>query len=395
MNHLTDVDVQNKRVLVRVDFNVPIEDGQVKDDTRLQAVLPTLEYLQKQGAKIILCSHLGKPKGKKVKELSLAPVAKKLSKILNKNVMFCPECIGDEVKKTIDGLSAGDMLLLENLRFHPGEQANDKEFARNLGELADVYVNDAFGVAHREHASVCGVTSFVPECCAGFLLQKEIDYLSKVLKSPKRPFVAVLGGSKVSSKLGVLYAFIDKVDKIIVGGAMANTFLAAQGYCLGRSKVEQELFQEALEIIVKAKDKKVGFYLPVDFICGTGVKEKIGKGVCPFQEVPANEMALDIGPATSFLYAEVLKDAKSVVWNGPMGAFENSAFAQGSLNLAEDIARVDGLTVVGGGDTDALVHRAGLRDKYSFISTGGGSFLRFMEGHPLPALVALENCAQK
>lgn len=395
MRYLADIDVKNKKVLVRVDFNVPLEDGVVRDDTRIRASLKTIDHLQEQGAKIILCSHLGKPKGEKNLKFSLKPVAQRLGELLHKEVKFCPDCIGEIAQSMVKGLKSGEVLLLENLRFYPGEQQNDLDFAKELAKLADIYINDAFGVAHRAHASVVGVTKAVKECGAGFLLQKEIEYLSKALKQPKRPFVAVLGGAKVSTKLGILKAFLEKVDKIIVGGAMANTFLSAKGYKLGASLVEVDLLETAREILNKAKKKNVAFYLPVDFICGPGPEEKVGKGVCPFLEIPENEMALDIGPATSILYAEALKDAKTVVWNGPMGAFENPAFSQGSLNLAEDISRVDGLTIVGGGDTDALIHKAGVVEKLSFVSTGGGSFLKFMEGNELPALLALEECEQK
>lgn len=392
MLYLKDLEVKGKRVLVRVDYNVPLEEQRVVDDTRIRASLPTLTYLKEQGAKIILCSHLGKPKGEVKPELSLKPVAERLKELLQAEVFFVEDCIGDKVLAASEKLKEGEILVLENLRFYAGEQKNDLEFAKKLAQIGEVYVNDAFGVAHREHASVAGITQYFSVCAAGLLLEKELQYLGESLKEPKRPFVAILGGAKVSTKLGILKAFLDKVDKIIVGGAMANTFLASQGFSLGNSLIETELLDTAKEIMALAKEKKVGFYLPVDFIVGVNPKEKIGKGVCPYQEVPRDEMALDIGPATSLLYAEVLKDAKTVVWNGPMGAFENPAFAQGSLNLAEDVARVDGLTIVGGGDTDSLIHKAGVAERLSFISTGGGSFLKFLEGKPLPALEALKKC---
>jgi len=394
MLYLKDVEVAGKRVLVRVDYNVPLDGDRVVDDTRIRASLPTLKYLREKGAKIILCSHLGKPKGTVKPEFSLKPVAKRLSELIEQEVQFVEDCIGDKVLARANELKKGEILLLENLRFYAGEQDNDADFASKLAQVAEVYVNDAFGVAHRKHASVAAICQYVAVCCAGFLLEKELQYLGENLKQPERPFVAVLGGAKVSTKLGILKAFIKKVDKIIVGGAMANTFWAAQGFNMGNSLVEPELFEEAREILNLAREKGVKLYLPVDFITGISPKEKIGKGVCPYQEVPEEEMALDIGPATSTLYAEVRKYAKTVIWNGPMGAFENPVFAQGSLNLTEDIARVDGLTIVGGGDTDSLIHKAGGVDRFSFISTGGGSFLKFLEGKPLPALVALEECTE-
>ena len=394
MLFLDQVDIRDKRVIMRVDYNVPLNDGVITDDNRIRASLPTINYILEKGASLVLCSHLGKPKGEKVSGLSLKPVAERLQELLDKDVIMAPDCMGEEVLILAQNLKPGQIMLLENLRFHSGEQKNDPDFARELAKMGEVYVNDAFGVAHRPHASVVGITRYMSKCCAGLLLEKEWKYLGKALKNPERPFVAVSGGAKVSSKLGIINSLLDKVDRLIIGGAMANTFLQAQGVNMGRSLVEKDLVSEAREILAKAREKGVSLYLPVDFIVGTGPEGEIGSGVCPYQDIPEEEMALDIGPATHILFTEVLKDARTVVWNGPMGAFENSHFAMGSLNLAESIARLDGLTIVGGGDTDALIHKAGLTEKFSFISTGGGSFLQFLEGRELPAFKALEECGQ-
>lgn len=394
MLFLEQVDIQGKRVLMRVDYNVPLDDGVITDDNRIRASLPTINYILDKGASLVLCSHLGKPKGKKKPKLSLKPVAERLQELLDRDVIMAPDCIGEEVFALAQNLKPGQVMLLENLRFHPGEQKNDPDFARELAKMGEVYVNDAFGVAHRAHASVVGVVKNISVCCAGLLLEKEWKYLSRALQNPERPFVAVSGGAKVSSKLGILNSLLDKVDCLLIGGAMANTFLRAQGVNMGRSLVEEDLIPEAREILAKARQKGVSVYLPVDFIAGTGPDGEIGSGVCPYQDIPQEEMALDIGPATHILFTEALKCARTVVWNGPMGAFENSHFAMGSKNLAETIASLDALTIVGGGDTDALIHKAGLTGKFSFISTGGGSFLQFLEGRELPAFKALEECGQ-
>ena len=394
MLFLEQVDIQGKRVLMRVDYNVPLDDGVITDDNRIRASLPTINYILDKGASLVLCSHLGKPKGKKKPKLSLKPVAERLQELLDRDVIMAPDCIWEEVFALAQNLKPGQVMLLENLRFHPGEQKNDPDFARELAKMGEVYVNDAFGVAHRAHASVVGVVKNISVCCAGLLLEKEWKYLSRALQNPERPFVAVSGGAKVSSKLGILNSLLDKVDCLLIGGAMANTFLRAQGVNMGRSLVEEDLIPEAREILAKARQKGVSLYLPVDFIAGTGPDGEIGSGVCPYQDIPQEEMALDIGPATHILFTEALKCARTVVWNGPMGAFENSHFAMGSKNLAETIASLDALTIVGGGDTDALIHKAGLTGKFSFISTGGGSFLQFLEGRELPAFKALEECGQ-
>ncbi len=390
MKYIDEVNLKGKRVLARLDLNVPLKDGKVQDDSRIKAALPTIEYLIKQGAKIILCSHLGKPKGKIVPELSLKPVAKRLSELLGKEVKMAPNVVGEEVKKLVEDLKEGDVLLLENLRFHPGETKNDPDFSKELASLADVYVNDGFGVVHRAHASVVGVPKLVDVKCAGFLIKKEIEYLKDALQSPKRPFVLIAGGAKVSTKIGVINNLISKVDRIIIGGAMANTFRKAQGYPVGKSLVEDEYLDKAKEILKKAKDLKVALYLPVDYVMGESLEAEKPLGTFPYQNIDENGMILDTGPATHVLFSEVLKDAKTVVWNGPMGAFENPAFSQGSFGLAQAVASVDGLVIVGGGDTDALIHKCNIQDKISFISTGGGSFLEFLEGKELPGLKALE-----
>lgn len=392
MQYIDQIPLKGQRVLARVDFNVPLDkQGKITDDSRIKAALPTLQFILQQGGKLILCSHLGKPKGQRRPELSLKPVAIRLEELLGEKVLLAPDCIGPEVEKLANDLQPGEILLLENLRFHAGETKNDPDFSEQLSRLADVYVSDAFGVVHRAHASVAGITRFVKVKAAGFLLKKEIEYLDQALAKPKQPFVLISGGAKVSTKLGILNNLLDKVDRIIIGGAMANTFLKAQGFTVGRSLVEDDLLEDAKKIMELAKAKKVGFYLPVDFILGKGLDDKQPLGIAPFQNVLEEAMILDTGPATHALFSEVLRDARTVVWNGPMGAFENPTFSQGSFGLAQSVASVQGLTIVGGGDTDALIHQCNLVDKISFISTGGGSFLEFLEGKKLPGIVSLES----
>ncbi|WP_291321057.1 phosphoglycerate kinase [Desulfonatronospira sp.] len=391
MKFIDGMDLSGKTILVRVDFNVPLKDGRVQDETRIQASIPTLKYAMKQNARLVLCSHLGKPKGRKMPELSLAPVAERLGSILGMNIPLAPDCIGEQTREMVNGLESGGVLMLENLRFHPGEEKNDDDFSKELSRMGEVYVNDAFGVSHRAHASVVGVTRHMSSCLGGLLLKKEWEYLSKV-GDPARPFVLIAGGAKVSSKLGVLENLLDKVDAMLIGGAMANTFIKANGYSVGTSRVEDDLLDKAREIMQKAMDMNVQFYLPVDFMLGQGPDAESGEGVCPFQGIPAHLMALDIGPATCTLFSEVLHRAKTVIWNGPMGAFENRPFSQGSRNIAEIAAGLQATTIVGGGDTDALIHELKLQDKYSFISTGGGSFMEFLEGKTLPGFKALEEC---
>ncbi len=394
MQFIDDLDVSGKTVLVRVDYNVPLKDGRVQDETRIQASIPTLEYALKHNARLVLCSHLGKPKGQVRSELSLAPAAERLGTILGKAVALAPDCIGEETLEMVRSLEPGQILMLENLRFHPGEEKNDDEFSRELARMGDIYVNDAFGASHRSHASVVGVTGHIPSCSGGLLLKKEWEYLSKV-GDPERPFVLIAGGVKVSSKLGVLENLLRRVDAMLIGGAMANTFVKAQGFSVGTSRVEDDLLDKAREIMQQAREKKVQFYLPVDFMLGQGPDDESRAGVCPFQAIPEHLMALDIGPATCTLFAEVLHRAKTVIWNGPMGAFEFRPFSQGSRNIAEIVAGLHATTIVGGGDTDSLIHELDLQDRFSFISTGGGSFMEFLEGKTLPGFKALEECSSK
>ncbi len=390
MRFLDEINVSGKRVLIRVDYNVPLKGETIVDDNRIRQSLPTLKLALDGGASLVICSHLGRPKGAPAAEFSLQPVARHLSTLLEQEVLMAPDCVGPEVSAMAAGLQPGQVLLLENLRFHAGETKNDPEFSRQLADLGDVYVNDAFGASHRAHASVVGVTGYMDTCCGGLLLKKEWQYLGEALQEPKRPFVAIIGGAKVSSKLGILKSLMNKVDSMIVGGAMANTFRKAQGFEVGTSLVEDDLLEEAMAVMVEAREKGVKFYLPVDFILGTDPKAGIASGVRTYQDVPADEMILDTGPASHTLFAEVIKDAATVIWNGPMGAFENPAFAQGSINLCRVAAAISGMTILGGGDTNVIVEQTGLTDKFSFISTGGGSFLEFLEGKELPAFAALE-----
>ncbi|WP_211236333.1 phosphoglycerate kinase [Desulfovibrio inopinatus] len=391
---LDEMDLNGKKLLIRVDYNVPLDGDRITDDHRIRASIPTLTYALEKGAALVLCSHLGKPKGKVVPELSLVPVAKRLESLLGRPVTMASDCLGEQVHSMVEALKPGDVVMLENLRFHEGETKNDDSFAKDVAQGFDLYVCDAFGVSHRPHASVVGFPKYTPACCAGFLLKKEWDYLGGALKDPKRPFLAISGGAKVSSKLGILKNLLGKVDAMIIGGAMANTFLAAQGYDVGKSLVEPDLFDAAKEILDEARQKKVGFYLPVDFVVSTDAGKSLGDmracGTRPFAAIGADEMAMDVGPASRALFAEVVAMSETIVWNGPVGAFENSAFANGSLALAEAVAESSAVSIVGGGDTDALVHVAGVTEKMSFISTGGGSFMEFMEGKVLPAFAALE-----
>ena len=390
MKNIKDIDIRGKKVLIRVDFNVPLdEQGNITDDIRIRSVLPTLNYALDENAAIIVCSHLGRPKGQRRPEFSLAPAAKRLSRLLAKEVKLAPDCIGPEVEDLAAALKPGEILLLENLRFHPEEQANDEEFARRLADLAEVYINDAFAVAHRAHASVVGIPRFMKERAAGFLLQKEMDYFHRSVSDPTRPLVAIIGGAKVSSKLGALTNLMDRVDKMIIGGAMANTFLKSQGIDVGRSRVEEDLLTTAAELVVKAREKGVKFYLPVDCIVAPEVDAKAETKRVTSQEIPAQWMALDIGPASTLLFNEALEDARTIIWNGPMGVFEIDAFSRGTMAMVQAVARSHALTIVGGGDTDVAIHRAGEFDSISYVSTGGGAFLMLMEGKQLPGVEAL------
>ena len=392
MKNISDLVVKGKTVLIRVDFNVPLdEQGNITDDIRIRGVLPTINYALDEHAKVIIISHLGRPEGQRQEKYSLAPVAKRLSRLLEKEVKLAPDCIGPEVEAMVGQMAFGDVLLLENLRFHEEEKKNDPEFCRQLAKLADVYINDAFAVAHRAHASVVGVVEFFQECAAGFLLQKEMDYFHRSVSNPSRPLVAIVGGAKVSSKLGALRNMIDRVDKMIIGGAMANTFLKAQGYEVGTSRVEDDLLETANELVAKALKQGVKLYLPVDCIVADRFDSKAANKITTAQEVPKSWMILDIGPASTLLFGEALEDAGTIIWNGPMGAFEMDAFSRGTMAMVQKLAASQALTIVGGGDTDVAVHRAGESNNISYISTGGGAFLMLMEGKVLPGVAALEN----
>lgn len=386
------VDLKGKRVFIRADFNVPIdEQGNITDDGRIRSTLPTINRAIDEGAKVVLASHLGRPKGKPTPKYSLAPVAKRLSRLLDKDVKFLDDCIGPDVEFTVQGMRPGDVVLLENLRFHPEEEKNDAGFAKALASLADVYVNDAFGTAHRAHASTYGITKHVKYSVAGFLMKKEITYLQKTVANPVRPFVAILGGAKVSGKIGVIENLKDKVDKIIVGGAMALTFIKANGYETGNSLVEPEMFDAAERIRKSVAQSGTKFYLPVDFVVAENMNGTAATKIVTSQEIPQGWMGLDIGPATTRLFAEAIQDAKTIIWNGPMGMFEKDAYSRGTFAIAHAVADAYALTIVGGGDTDVAVHRAGVSDSISFISTGGGASLELLEGKELPGLSALMN----
>ena len=391
MKNIRDLDIKGKKLLIRVDFNVPMDDQlNITDDTRIRGVLPTLNHALDENARVIICSHMGRPKGMRRPELSLAPVAKRLSRLLEKEVALAPDCVGEETRALVEAMQPGSVLLLENLRFHAEEQQNDDGFASQLASLCDVYINDAFAVAHRAHASVVGVTRFVEECAAGFLLQKEMDYFHRSVRDPMRPLVAVIGGAKVSSKLGALHNLMDRVDKMLIGGAMANTFLKSMGLDMGQSRVEDDLLDTARELVSKAKRQGVKLYLPVDCIVADRFDARAETKRVTVQEVPQDWMVLDIGPATNLLFAEALEEARTIIWNGPMGAFEMDAFSRGTMAMVQHLARSHALTIVGGCDTDVAVHRAGESSNISYISTGGGAFLMLMEGKKLPGVEALE-----
>ncbi len=391
MKTIKDADITGKRVLIRVDLNVPLDENQnIVDDSRIRAVLPTLQYALDHNVKIIIASHMGRPKGKVVPELSLAPVAKRLGRFLEKDVFMASDCLGSDIKELVNKMKRGDVILLENLRFHPEEQKNDDKFAKGLAELCDVYVNDAFAVSHRKNASVVGITKFAPISAAGFLLQNELNYFEKAMTDPKRPLVAIVGGAKVSSKIGALENMIQHVDKFIIGGAMANTFLKSTGCDMGKSKVEMDLIDVAAAIINKAVENGIKFYLPVDAVVASHFDAHAPIRIVPVQEIPQDWMALDIGPATSLLYSEVLYDAKTIVWNGPLGVFEMDAFSRGTIAMVHSVANSYALSIVGGGDTDVAIHRSGEEDRITYISTGGGAFLSLLEGKTLPAVAALD-----
>jgi len=384
------VDLKGKRVFIRADFNVPLDDdGNITDDGRIRSTLPTINYALDAGAKVILASHLGRPKGKPNPKYSLAPVAKRLNRLLNKEVQFAKDCIGPDVEHMVAGMRPGDVLLLENLRFHGEEEKNDESFSKALAAFTDVYVNDAFGTAHRAHSSTYGITRYVKLSVAGFLMKKEITYLQKTVANPVRPFVAILGGAKVSGKIGVIENLQNKVDKIIVGGAMAFTFIKARGQEVGNSLVETDMLEMAQRIRKGVRDKGVKFYLPVDFVVAENSNDGAETKIVTSQEIPKGWIGFDIGPATTRLFTEAIQDAKTIIWNGPMGMFEKDAYSRGTFAIARSVADAYATTIVGGGDTDVAVHRAGVSDSITFISTGGGASLELLEGKELPGLAAL------
>ena len=389
---IEDIKVSGKKVLVRCDFNVPLQDGKITDENRLLGALPTIKYLMENGGRVILCSHLGKPKGPDAK-FSLEPVAKRLSELLNKEVVFAADdtVVGENSRKSVSEMKDGDVLLLQNTRFRAEETKNGEEFSKELAELCDVYVNDAFGTAHRAHSSTEGVTEFVDTAVAGYLINKELKFLGEAVNKPERPFVAILGGAKVSDKINVINALLDKVDTLIIGGGMSYTFLKSQGFTVGTSLLEEDKVDYAKEMIAKAKEKNVELLLPVDNV----IADKFSADAEPIttedENIKDGFMGLDIGPKTAKLYADAIKDAKTVIWNGPMGVFEFDNFAKGTIKVAEAMAESDATTVIGGGDSAAAVNILGFGDKMTHISTGGGASLEFLEGKVLPGIAALND----
>jgi phosphoglycerate kinase len=395
VKYIDEVDVKGKTIFIRVDFNVPLDQNfNITDDTRIRAVLPTIHYCLEGEAKVILASHMGRPKGKRMEEFSLAPVARRLAYRLHKKVTLAPDCVGPEVERLKAEMKAGDVLLLENLRFHAEEEKNDPKFAKDLMKDVDVYVDDAFAVAHRAHASVEAVTKYAPICVAGFLMRDEVHYFHRSMEDPARPLAALIGGAKISSKLTALKNMLKNVDKLIIGGAMANTFLKAKGYEVGQSLVEDSLLEAAGDIMAAAQKKKVKFYLPVDCVIADKLAKSAETKITPVQEVPKDWLIVDIGPATVTLFGEALQNAKTIIWNGPMGAFEYDAFSRGTMAMVQKVADSYALTIVGGGDTDVALHKAGEYQKFSYVSTGGGAFIELLEGKKLPGITALEKWAK-
>jgi phosphoglycerate kinase len=386
-----DIDLKGKRVFCRVDFNVPMKDEKVTDETRIKAALPTINYLIEQGAKVILASHLGRPKGEVVEELRLTPVVERLQDLLGKPVAKADEAYGENVKQMISNMNEGDVLVLENVRFYAGEEKNDSELAKAFSELADVYVNDAFGAAHRAHASTAGIAEHIP-AVAGFLMEKELEVLGKALSNPERPFTAIIGGAKVKDKIGVIDHLLDKVDNLIIGGGLSYTFIKALGHDVGKSLLEEDKIDLAKTFMDKAKEKGVNFYVPVDVIVADDFSNDANTQVVDIDSIPSDWEGLDAGPKTREIYADVIKNSKLVIWNGPLGVFELDTFANGTKAVAEALAEAtDTYSVIGGGDSAAAAEKFGLADKMSHISTGGGASLEFMEGKELPGVVALND----
>lgn len=392
---IDNINLKDKKVLVRVDFNVPLDDNlKITDDIRITSSLPTIKKIINDGGKAILMSHLGRPKGKRNPKYSLKPVAERLSNLLGKEVKLAPDCVGENVKLMVNQMQSGDVLLLENLRFHEEEEKNDEAFAKQLSELGDVYINDAFGSAHRAHASTEGVTKFLKVCAAGYLMQKELEYLGTAISSPNRPFTAVLGGAKISGKIDVISNLLNKVDKLLIGGGMAFTFLKAQGKEIGKSLIEDEKIDLAKDLLNKVSNSKVKFLLPVDFLVANEFKNDSPFVVVSADAIPSDKMGLDIGPETVNLFKHELENSKTVVWNGPMGVFEMDNFAKGTFAIAQvlaDITAKGAVTIIGGGDSAAAISKAGLEDKVSHVSTGGGASLEFLEGKVLPGVNALND----
>jgi len=392
MKNIQDIQLTEKRVFIRVDFNVPMDENKViTDDSRIKGALETIKHALSQNARVILASHLGRPKGAPDPKFSLEPVSKQLSKLLDKPVQLASDCTGQEVQSAVEKMTAGDILLLENLRFHAGEKKNDNDFAKALASLCDVYINDAFAVSHRSHASVEAITNHVSHKAAGFLLQKELNYFEKAMNDPSRPLAAVIGGAKVSSKLAALENMINHVDKIVIGGAMANTFLKCLDCNVGKSLVEDDCLWAAHSLLKEAVTKNIHVYLPIDAVVTASIAPDAMTHTVPVKEIPQGQMIADIGPATSILYAEALQNSQTIIWNGPMGVFEMKPFENGTQSMINCVANSPALTIVGGGDTDAALHQAGKMHLVDYISTGGGAFLTLMEGKTLPAVAALNH----
>ena len=387
---IDDINVKGLRVLCRCDFNVPLIDGKITDENRLVQALPTIKKLVADGGKVILCSHLGKPKGEPVPELSLAPVAKRLTELLGQEVKFAadPEVVGPNAKAAVEAMKDGDIILLENTRYRAEETKNGDEFSKDLASICDVFVNDAFGTAHRAHCSNVGVTKYVDTAVVGYLMQKEIDFLGNAVENPVRPFVAILGGAKVSSKISVIENLLDKVDTLIIGGGMAYTFMAAHGEPVGKSLLEKDYMEYALQMEEKAKEKGVKLLIPIDTVVGDDFKNDCNFKVVERGEIPDDMEGMDIGPKTCKLFTDAIKDAKTVVWNGPMGCFEMPNFAKGTIAICEALANIDGTTIIGGGDSASAANNLGYGDKMTHISTGGGASLEFLEGKELPGVAA-------